>query len=482
VSETAAFTFVDLFAGIGGFHAALAGMGGECVYAVEIDEQAAQVYEHNWGMSPLGDITRDANDDVMVVPPHDVLVAGFPCQPFSKSGAQLGMEETRGTLYWNILRIIQVRRPAVVLLENVRNLAGPRHRHEWAVIIETLREEGYRVSSTPAVFSPHLLPRSLGGRPQVRDRVFIAATLDPRASTWTSLERQVLLEAPPVVDRRVRVDGFDPQTWNLERDLPLDPEVRIPGTALSLDEQAWIKAWDDWVVQMWERVGVGGRLPGFPVWVDEWRSTSELERHIRQGRHRDTPAWKLNFLRKNAELFTKHRDICEPWMKKSGVLYFPPSRRKLEWQAQDTPTLWQTLMHFRPSGIRAKRMTYVPALVAITQTSIVGEKRRRISPREAARLQGLPDTFSFGDQPASATYKQLGNGVNVGVVWYVMKRLVDRDADLLGRTERGRALMEAVRMADDAPDQAVELALESVKKTLAERELETSTSALVVGG
>jgi DNA (cytosine-5)-methyltransferase 1 len=127
-------------------------------------------------------------------------------------------------------------------------------------------------------------------------------------------------------------------------------------------------------------------------------------------------------------------------------------------------------------------MTYVPALVAITQTSIVGEKRRRISPREAARLQGLPDTFSFGDQPASATYKQLGNGVNVGVVWYVMKRLVDRDADLLGRTERGRALMEAVRMADDAPDQAVELALESVKKTLAERELETSTSALVVGG
>src|SRR5690606_15352433 len=157
-------------------------------------------------------------------------------------------------------------------------------------------------------------------------------------------------------------------------------------------------------------------------WVDEWRSTSELERHIRQGRHRDTPAWKLNFLRKNAELFTKHRDICEPWMKKSGVLYFPPSRRKLEWQAQATPTLWQTLMHFRPSGIRAKRMRYVSALVAITQTSMVGEKRRRISPREGARLRGLPDTFAFGEQPASATYKQLGNGVNVGVGWYVMKR------------------------------------------------------------
>ena len=85
----------------------------------------------------------------MNVPAHEVLAAGFPCQPFSKSGAQRGMDETRGTLYWNILQIIEERKPKVVLLENVRNLAGPRHLHEWQVIIETLRDEGYRVSETP---------------------------------------------------------------------------------------------------------------------------------------------------------------------------------------------------------------------------------------------------------------------------------------------------------------------------------------------
>ena len=78
------------------------------------------------------------------------------------------MEETRGTLFWNILKIIQEHHPKIVLLENVRNLAGPRHRHEWNVIINALREQGYRVAEKPAVFSPHLLPPEMGGSPQFR--------------------------------------------------------------------------------------------------------------------------------------------------------------------------------------------------------------------------------------------------------------------------------------------------------------------------
>ena len=114
------FKFIDLFAGIGGFHAALHGYGGECVYAVEIDPKAAAVYEKNWGINPLGDITEHVNDSIVSVPSHDVLAAGFPCQPFSKSGAQRGMDETRGTLYWNILKIIKEHRPALVELSSLR--------------------------------------------------------------------------------------------------------------------------------------------------------------------------------------------------------------------------------------------------------------------------------------------------------------------------------------------------------------------------
>jgi len=155
------FRFADMFAGIGGFHAALGALGGECVYASEIDEDAARVYRHNWGLRPDGDITLAANDTTMRVPEHDVLVGGFPCQPFSKSGKQRGMDEARGTLFWNIAKIIEVRRPAMVLLENVRNLAGPRHTHEWDVIIQTLRSFGYRVSSVPFVVSPTEYDQSL---------------------------------------------------------------------------------------------------------------------------------------------------------------------------------------------------------------------------------------------------------------------------------------------------------------------------------
>ena len=191
--STTGFTFSDLFAGIGGFHAALHAAGGRWAFASEIDQDAARVYDYNWlrplretgaplpdGVSSFtvsGDIVP-LTDPEVTVPKTDVLAAGFPCQPFSKSGFQRGMAETRGTLFWNIARILQDEktRPAVVLLENVRNLAGPRHRDTtFITIVETLRQLGYRTASEPAVFSPHLIPRELGGRPQVRERVFVLA-------------------------------------------------------------------------------------------------------------------------------------------------------------------------------------------------------------------------------------------------------------------------------------------------------------------
>lgn len=434
-----AFTFIDLFAGIGGFHAALSSLGGECVFASEIDAAAAKVYQRNWGVDALGDITTVANEAGVTVPDHDILAAGFPCQPFSKSGAQRGMDETRGTLYWNILRIIEERRPAVVLLENVRNLAGPRHAHEWQVIVETLRDQGYRVADTPAVFSPHLLPPELGGRPQVRERVFITATRVDDASHD--------LSADPVAVPRP-VSGWDPQTWDLETDL-LDPDHEAPGCDLSGAERYWIDAWDDFVRLMWEE-REGRRLPGFPLWADEWVLERDLE--IPPG----TAAWKADFLRKNAAFYTAHRRVIDRWTKKWDVYSdkFPPSRRKLEWQAQDTPRLWDTVMHLRPSGIRAKRPTYVPALVAITQTSIVGPRERRLSTREAARLQGLPDWFDFGDQAPSLTYKQLGNGVNVGVVWNILRRHVARDEEILKRT--APRLVQSVLAAPESPDEVLQ--------------------------
>lgn len=437
------FKYIDLFAGIGGFAAALEAFGGEHVYSVEIDKQAAKVYEQNWRRSPLGDITLDANEERVIVGEHDILAAGFPCQPFSKSGAQRGMDETRGTLYFNILQIIEKHHPTVVLLENVRNLAGPRHVHEMKIIVKTLREAGYRVSDEPSIFSPHLLPREMGGRPQIRERVFITATYDPKNVGG--------IQAPEPVAMPKPVSGWNPQKWNLDRDLPLDHKSVVPGCELSEGEKLWINAWDEWV-QMYYELSEGKNPPGFPIWADDWVEISDLKLKT------DTPAWKANFQIKNADLYTRHKKDFDAWALKWGVFSdaFPPSRRKLEWQAQDTPALWDCVMHFRPSGIRAKKPTYLPALVAITQTSIIGPWKRRLSPREAARLQGLPDGFSFDGQKDSATYKQLGNGVNVGVVWNILKWHVARDESILKTTAQGRRILDAVSGSPASPDELLE--------------------------
>lgn len=436
------FTFVDLFAGIGGFHAALTAIGGTCVFASEIDPYASAVYQRNWGMDPLCDIV-EATTDRMDVPEHDVLTAGFPCQPFSKSGYQRGMDEARGTLFWNILRVLQERRPKVVLLENVRNIAGPRHRHEWEVIIASLRELGYRVSSSPAVFSPHLLPAERGGRPQIRERVFIVATL----AGSEAAQHEVL----PVVANQP-VNGWNPHSWSLEKHLPLTAESAVEGRdryALTTEEVSWVTAWEDFITTLRED-GVH-RLPGFPIWADHLVDIHSLE--ILPG----TPAWKANFLLKNAVLYTDHKQALDLWFARWDQLrHFPASRRKLEWQAKDATSLWQTVMHFRPSGIRAKQPTYTPALVAITQTTIVGQHRRRLTPREAARLQGLPEDFSFGDQREALTYKQLGNGVNVGVAYHVLREQVLRDRTVLKTTAPG--LVAAVDAAPASPDAVLEKA------------------------
>ena len=425
-----AFKYVDLFAGIGGFHAMLNHAGGHCVYVSEIDREARQTYQLNW-VDPLPssqrpiintDITLDTPEDAEVgVPDHDVLAAGFPCQPFSKSGYQRGMDEARGTLFWNIARVLQDRRPAVVLLENVRNIAGPRHRHEWETIIRTLREIGYRVSDTPTVFSPHFLPPHLGGTPQVRDRVFILGTYIGPERVQAELDAG-LEPAPTVV--RAPVEGWQASDWRTEWILDDDASIeRIERYRLNADEVAWVDAWDDLVQRMWSRTGL--RLPGFPLWADHWvpeRTLHPLEMEA-------LPRWKSQILIKNARFYDDNKPVIDDWRKAHPEFKgFPPSRRKLEWQAQDTASLWDTVMHFRPSGIRAKAPTYLPALVAITQTSIYGPRRRRITPHEAARLQGFDRSFTFGTQRDSASYKQVGNGVAVGAAWHVFRAHVERDA------------------------------------------------------
>ena len=151
------FKFIDLFAGIGGFHQALSNLGGECVFASEIDEYAKRVYENNYGVKVQGDITKVALE---TIPNAELLVAGFPCQSFSKAGNQNGFEDkTKGTLFFFVKKILKHFNEKdipikFVLLENVRNLVSHNGGNTWRIIIETLEEIGYHIHNYPTIMNP----------------------------------------------------------------------------------------------------------------------------------------------------------------------------------------------------------------------------------------------------------------------------------------------------------------------------------------
>lgn len=145
----AQFTFIDLFAGIGGIRQGFESVGGSCVFTSEYDKHAQRTYWDNFGEYPFGDITKIANDDlgennwVDAIPNHDVLTAGFPCQPFSHAGLKLGIEDTRGTLFDNIAQILQAKKPKFALLENVKGLISHDQGHTLKTILRKLVHMGY---------------------------------------------------------------------------------------------------------------------------------------------------------------------------------------------------------------------------------------------------------------------------------------------------------------------------------------------------
>lgn len=180
-NDNNAFTFVDLFAGIGGFRIALEQLGGRCVYASEFDTSAQRTYGMNHGVVPFGDITLQENKD-RIPEGVDVLCAGFPCQPFSMAGLRRGFsDETKGTLFFDLRDIIEAKRPRIILLENVQGLLSIHNRDEEGnrlpektidTILHILRDELHYYVPDPKVLNARNF-----GVPQNRDRVFIVGFL-----------------------------------------------------------------------------------------------------------------------------------------------------------------------------------------------------------------------------------------------------------------------------------------------------------------
>ncbi|MDD3422195.1 MAG: DNA cytosine methyltransferase [Bacilli bacterium] len=383
------FEFIDLFSGIGGFHQALANIGGKCVLASEIDQYAIDTYKENYGIDSAFDITKI---DAHKIPKYDVLCGGFPCQTFSKAGRQLGFaDQTKGTLFFEIARLIDAAHPKFIILENVRNLVGHDDGHTWKVIMDTLTDLGYVLTDTPLIMSPHQL-----GIPQLRERVYILGVHNSLGINHLNID------IPP------RNKGtFDIYNSGIIEENP-DPKYKISDYETNV-----LTCWDEFYH------GIKEKVIGFPIWSFEFMQTYDISGFVN---------WKQSICRKNRELYINNKDFIDSWLKKWNNLQdFTPTHRKFEWQAGTTiSSLWEGFIQFRPSGIRVKRPDFFPALVAMVQIPIIGKYKRRLTPREAARLQSFPDTFIPNKDDYQA-YKQFGNAVNVNCVEYLAKQLFDID-------------------------------------------------------
>lgn len=157
------YKFIDLFAGLGGFRIALESLGAKCVYSNEWDPHAQKVYADNFGHIPEGDITKV---DEKKIPNHDILCAGFPCQAFSISGKQRGFEDSRGTLFFDVARIVKEKNPKIVFMENVKNFATHDGGKTLSVVKSTMEELGY-------TFYQKVLNSVTYGMPQKRERIYM---------------------------------------------------------------------------------------------------------------------------------------------------------------------------------------------------------------------------------------------------------------------------------------------------------------------
>lgn len=192
-------TFIDLFCGLGGFRVAFEKLQpqSKCVFSCDFDEDSQKSYETNFGEKPFGDITKIHENEI---PNHDILLAGFPCQAFSICGDQKGFEDTRGTLFFDIARILQAKRPKAFVLENVKQLVSHNQGKTLARILETLENLGYQTHYK-------ILNALDFGLPQKRERVFIVGFREPKHFVW-NLQKKPMKSLQAVLEKEVAPNYF----------------------------------------------------------------------------------------------------------------------------------------------------------------------------------------------------------------------------------------------------------------------------------
>ncbi len=413
--------FIDLFAGLGGFHIGLSKLGHKCVYACEKNETLAALYKENFNIDAYGDIRKINLKDI---PRHDILCAGFPCQPFSKAGKQLGLgDEENGEYFSYITRILQHHKPKYLILENVPNISEHDSKKTWKIISERLNKLDYDI--LPGKLSPHQF-----GIPQFRERLFIVGA----RGTLGSFEFPA-----PLSNQRLDIRTV------------LQKKTKF---AKKLDNKL-IKCLNLWQ-ELLTSIPKDYQFPSFPVWSMEFGATYPYEHKPpislssnELGKYRGIfgkqlkglkkceqiallpayakstkkfPKWKQKFIKQNRNFYTKNKKSLKPFLR--DLMELQPTWQKFEWNCLDEPRkIYNHLIQIRTSGIRVKRTNYAPTIVlSSTQVPIVGWEKRYMTLKELAKLQSL-GSIALPEEPNVAR-KAIGNAVNAELVRLIGSNLL----------------------------------------------------------
>ena len=437
------FKFVDLFAGLGGFHFALKELGGECVFASEIDEKLRNLYIKNHKLNKslmYGDISRYSNK----VPTHDILVAGFPCQPFSKSGKQLGFQDTnRGNCIFYAIDILERLRPKYFIFENVSNFAKHNNGQTWGDIRNILKKLGYCVRSTADFnqiqdenninLSPHQF-----GYPQKRERFFAVGSLDYLPKNPFPIPNEI---KPSL--KKILLNKKDLKRKN-------DALIDLPNCRINNQAEEAINLWNQFIENL---PGKHKDLPSsFPLWLEEYYSDfpyatqTPYQEMLDMGLPKDRiiekldylppyareqvsqfPLWKIKFIDHNRKWFREYKNSIDrsivDQIRKLDYTY-----RKLEWNFKNSHSsnIWDHTIQLRPSGLRISNPIYVPTIVSLntSQRPIYGPYKRHLTAREIARVFGFPSSLKLLGNHNLDT-KALGNAVHKDVVKLIAKNLLN---------------------------------------------------------